>query len=339
MKQLPFSQKGFSLIEMMIAVTLSLIIIMSVTSAYVAGSEANKTMTQRTELQQDARFAFATISRDLRMAGSFGCALPNSTLTTLTFPDINNNSSATSPWQKFAMDTIGIQLVNSNTWTGAVADFTPQGQMLIIQYGADDIDAILATTGTTVNTITSVIPLGRTSITNAPVLAATNCQQLNLFPRIGNLSGNTYTVTPTGLTVPVSGTSTNSQWSLMRLVSVGYIVGEYKGKQGLYLFEMGNGGIIEGPKKIAANVQTMDIEFGIQNCVPGVSNDISTQFFTETSVPDWKKIGIIRLTLKMTRDALYTSSAGIETIGPKEFIYSTTVTLRRENLCMTQTVS
>jgi type IV pilus assembly protein PilW len=67
-------QRGVSLIELMIAMTLGLVVIAAVGYVYVTGTVGYRVQDGQSRMQEDARFIIETVSRDVRMAGYFGCA-------------------------------------------------------------------------------------------------------------------------------------------------------------------------------------------------------------------------------------------------------------------------
>lgn len=66
-------QQGLSLIELLIALALSLAVMAGLASVYVAASQTFRFQQTTGRLQEDAVFALDSISRDLRMAGYAGC--------------------------------------------------------------------------------------------------------------------------------------------------------------------------------------------------------------------------------------------------------------------------
>lgn len=66
-------QRGLSLIELMISLTLSLAVMAGLASVYVAVKQTFRFQENTGRLQEDAVFALDSISRDLRMAGYAGC--------------------------------------------------------------------------------------------------------------------------------------------------------------------------------------------------------------------------------------------------------------------------
>lgn len=337
MRQVP--SRGFTLIELMISITLSLLVLTGVLGAYLAGSRANQSMMRRVEIQQDARFALSGLTREIRMAGTFGCALPNPATGSLPLNDYFP-ASGSSKWQHFASQTIGIrqESASGSAWlAGSGADFTPSGNVLIIQYGTGNTDVrpVMDASGTKINSFSTTLSSERPQIASAAVLALTNCQRLVFYPNTGRLAGNQFTLSPNG-GLPLTNTDMNTRWELMRLVTLVYAVGTYQDQQGLYLFELDEDGQWQGPKQIAAGVTDLNILFGLQQCKPGTTEDANTQYFSagQLSDEDWRKVGMLRLTLNLQRN--------VDVAGASSTIqrsYSTTVVLRRENLCMLQSAS
>ncbi len=67
-------QRGITLIELLIALALSLAVLIGISSVYIAVKQSFRFQENTGRLQEDANFALDTISRELRMAGFAGCA-------------------------------------------------------------------------------------------------------------------------------------------------------------------------------------------------------------------------------------------------------------------------
>ncbi len=65
--------KGFTLVELMVAITISSIIMLGVVSLYSASRKGQKTNESLARIQENLRFAADMISKDIRMAGYAGC--------------------------------------------------------------------------------------------------------------------------------------------------------------------------------------------------------------------------------------------------------------------------
>lgn len=72
--------QGFSLVELLVAVTIGLIILSGVVNV-VLGTKANKEQQDEiTFIQDNARFVVETLSNEIRMAGYMGCASPSTAM-------------------------------------------------------------------------------------------------------------------------------------------------------------------------------------------------------------------------------------------------------------------
>lgn len=66
-------QRGLSLVELLIALALSLVVLVGLSSVYVAVKQSFRFQETTGRLQEDGAFALDFISKDLRMAGYAGC--------------------------------------------------------------------------------------------------------------------------------------------------------------------------------------------------------------------------------------------------------------------------
>jgi type IV pilus assembly protein PilW len=123
--------RGYSLVELMVALTISLIILAGVASIFASSRSTYQTDEGLARLQENARFAMDFMNREVRMAGYFGC-LRDST-------KVYNNVSAgggfpnnfTMPLQGFEYNgtgqgtTYSATAPNPNPSGIAVANWTP----------------------------------------------------------------------------------------------------------------------------------------------------------------------------------------------------------------------
>jgi prepilin-type N-terminal cleavage/methylation domain-containing protein len=66
----PKSQRGFSLLELMVASSIGLIVILAMTSLFKSGMDATFVVTQRAETQQNMRSAIELMTKDISLAGA-----------------------------------------------------------------------------------------------------------------------------------------------------------------------------------------------------------------------------------------------------------------------------
>src|SRR5690242_20585069 len=67
------SAKGFTLVELMIALTLGLVVVGSVISVMLANKRTYRSNEALSQIQESARTAFELLARDARQAGVNGC--------------------------------------------------------------------------------------------------------------------------------------------------------------------------------------------------------------------------------------------------------------------------
>lgn len=70
----PRCVRGFSLVELMVAITIGLLVMAAIVTVMVSSKKNYTVQDSLARLQENARFAVDFIARDLRMAGYFGCA-------------------------------------------------------------------------------------------------------------------------------------------------------------------------------------------------------------------------------------------------------------------------
>jgi type IV pilus assembly protein PilW len=65
--------RGFGLIELMIALVLSLIVVLGVVQIFIAAKNTYVSQSAAAVMQEDARFALSKMIQEIRMVGMFGC--------------------------------------------------------------------------------------------------------------------------------------------------------------------------------------------------------------------------------------------------------------------------
>ncbi|MDH5445376.1 MAG: PilW family protein [Gammaproteobacteria bacterium] len=70
----PDLQHGLSLIEMMVALAVSAILLLGVTTVYTSSKRSYQVTEEFSDIQENARFALHFLSRNIRMAGFTGCS-------------------------------------------------------------------------------------------------------------------------------------------------------------------------------------------------------------------------------------------------------------------------
>lgn len=128
--QSPHEQAGLSLVEIMIAVTLSLVLIAGIIQIYAGNKQTNTLQSDLVQLQDSVRFSLELLSRDLRMADSAGCIR----LDAARASNRVNNMLTTTPAVLSAGGIQGWEAANTGTGTSATlsnVDLFSQGRVTV----------------------------------------------------------------------------------------------------------------------------------------------------------------------------------------------------------------
>ncbi len=185
-------QYGLSLIELMLAMVIGLTIIASAVTVFSGSRRSSDLNSALTEIQDNARFAMDTISRELRMAGFQGCV------------DINTSTAKvlanTAPTDNYFNTSATASLIQQDgTWSpaaplgfnipaaDAVGAPVPGTHALSVQFGSPSTFTFqpMATPNSDV-----VLNAANSGLVNGDLVLISNCQVADIFS-ITNADGAT----------------------------------------------------------------------------------------------------------------------------------------------------
>lgn len=184
----PYSpgQRGFSLVEIMVAVTLSVILMSGVMQIYLPSKQSFRMQESLSRVQENGRFALEFLSRDIRMADFWGCANIDNVTNSLDpaggagYVDFSAGGLA-------ATDNNGLNGSDTITLRGAYGTsltLLPNGAA---GYGPQTSSVITTTTDNGLN--------------QCDILLVANCSQADIFQETGaNPNGSGQIVHNTGAT-------------------------------------------------------------------------------------------------------------------------------------------
>lgn len=293
--RLSIRNAGFTIIEFLVASSLAIIVIMAAGGTYFMTRKLNHSAQQRLDIQQNLRNAALQITRDARLAGSFGCYSTGNDATIvsdITAPDFSAVTTTEVVLDANKAEGFGIY---KGTYKSMPTLFFIYGQ------GETGITRVNGLTNANTNNIT-----GLTLASGS----GNNAQNKNLDPLRQTINGGGFIVlsscrsayalrTPrlNGDNLPVS--LTNAQLStqdsgtiaISKLHAVAYSFNQ-AGKQ-VFRMELGNNGQWQEPQLISKGINGMDIGFGYtQNCPASFSDAASTtaETFTFSNTTAEKKL-------------------------------------------------
>lgn len=212
MNSRPFLPKGFTLIELMIAMAAGLVLLAAVYSVFLVQNKELRKQEQITEMQQNARMAMEMMSRDLMMAG-YGPKSLTSPLTRCTGATPTTKPSS-SPYSCLGIVVANAGFISFSADLNGNGNLTEEGENLMYdryQSGADSANYALGRTsnGTKQPVVDHVSALAFTYL-DAGGTATTDLSlirkiQVSITTRTANVdpnTGNYRTFTLTSMVTP-----------------------------------------------------------------------------------------------------------------------------------------
>lgn len=313
--------KGFSLIELMVSLTIGLVIVVAAMSAYIGASGASKMTEAQSRMNEDAQAALSVITQQLRMAGNNPYQANRTTLSSRN-PVYGTTTFTTSP------GTFTLSAFNIRGCDGTFSDVT----------SATNIDSLTCGGGTTTlaDSIAINYEADRFNTIDTTAGQPTDC--------LGNaLATITATFPATTPTTALSGTYT--------VADNRFYVGTSTAIVTPSLYCKGNGGA-STPQPLVENIENMQLTYGTVSAtatgttatVAGylTADEVNTQTnLASLPVADrWSKVLSVRICIVVRSEgfvapdaasAKYMNCEGTLVTAPDLRLrraYSTTVSLR-----------
>lgn len=332
-------QAGVGLVEIMVAVTLSLILMAGLIHVYTGNKQTYRIQESLSRLQENGRFALDFITRDLRSAGFLGCA-GTSTKT------INGlNGAATFTWN-FASP------IGGSEWTGGtwlplpdptINSPTPlSGDVLTIRRSLGNPVQVVAHPGTN--------PAGSAAIAVAPghdlqpadVVMVTDCTDAAIFNITGITANGTNDdiVHAAGAGPPDNasqalGKDYTTAGAIVKLMtSTYYVANGASGRPALFRQDGA-----AAAQELVEGVEDMQVLYGIDTD----NNRTPNQYMTANNVTNWGNVvsAEVRLLLQTLDDNLapqanqqYTFN-GVTSVSPDLRLrrtFTNTISIRNRTL-------
>lgn len=258
----PVNARGLTLIELMVAVAVSLILFLGISQIFISNKRAYRVQDDSSNIQESARFATGILMQDLRRAGYYGGNANVEDITgTLGVVAPTNTCPTNTSWARMLEWPI-TGLDNGNAYA-CVGNYV-QGDIVVTRYTrGNNIDNVTMAANPTRLYVRSSLFEGR------------------LFAGADAAANN------------VAETPNTAQ----ELVSYAYYVGNTgractDGSPILALFResLDATGVPNNAEEIAANVENLQVQYGIDN-----NDDLITDVYVDAgAVADWTTINSVR---------------------------------------------
>ncbi len=300
LKPYPFRLAGFSLVELMVALTLSLVLMGAIAQSFISSKQSHKMREQVALLTENGRYATESLQRDIRMAGYSGCR---------TLDSLQPNIIANSP-PNFSTSNDSLQGFESGAgWTNPTSNTYLAGtDVITINRAAGQGVQLTGNMGTTdANIQIGSNPYGFQA---GDVLLITDCESADLF-RASSIVQAIDSVTIAHASTANTDNNLSSLYqddaTITKFSSNTYFVGtNVSGGTSLYMIPFESTVAIE----LVPNVQDLQLQYSIDT-----NNDqIADDYIDASSVANWQEvIGVNIGLLQYTTDNIV--------VEPQAFVF------------------
>lgn len=267
------TQRGYTLIELMIALTIGAFLTGGLLQLYIGSKRSYNVQTVLSELQEVGRYTLTSMVADIRMAGFMGCGAATGVVNVL------NGASAN--WE-----------INAETalrgFEGGVSTFPADFSSDVIS-GTDAITILRAVPDDNyvvqahVPATATITLKAQHDLQQSEILAITDCLNTSVFQMTNANAASTATTiqhsnagtTPgnctTGLGSPLDCSTTagtayqyDTDAFVMRIISRAYYIGTgASGRNALFRLDTNNNGALGAPVELAEGVQDMQLVYGV----------------------------------------------------------------------------
>ena len=246
-------QRGMTIIELLLAMAISLLLSIIVIQVYLGSKQSYRMTEALSHLQENGRFALEILSTELRLAGYQGCGDPE-----VVEPNIISNTAIATSDSLFDTALRGFE-TSSSGWTSASTDLPSSfesevlasSDVIAVRYGDEPV-AVVNDTGTAI-----VAASNPGNIAVGDVAMVGDCTSADIFP-VSSASGNSFSYS----TALGSTYGTNAE--LMAFISRVFYVGDTgrtndAGDSIFALYQRNTDGSID---ELIEGVETMQILYG-----------------------------------------------------------------------------
>ena len=303
------SQQGLSLVELMVSLLLGLMITGAIIMVFISNKQSYRYNDNLARLQENARFAFEILGRDLREAAGIPCGSHLSVANALNNPAANWWSDWSEGIEGFAATDTSFPIATGTDVLNRVA-----GTAALISRTAtlSETHRVVAHTASSAS-----IQLGTTAhgVVSGDLLLICDFSQAAIF-QVSNASAASATITHNtgagspgncskGLGYPTdcsSATGNPKSFAANGVIaklsaSAWYVGNNSRGGRSLYRVSVSNNGGTLGTvtEEVVEDVQNLQLEYLIKD----PSGNLATDYVTADTVADWSSVIAARMVLTL----------------------------------------
>jgi type IV pilus assembly protein PilW len=172
--------RGFSIVELMVAVAISLLLLTGVVAIFVSSKSSYETNERFSRIQENGRFALDAIITDLRSSGFVGCARQPTYLST------SLRNPTTLQWNFLGGPVMGFEATGTNTWAPAmdasIASPSSGSDVLVVRVPVRERVSLLLSADTGAATNPLQVAAGSTGgIQTGDIAMVYSCEAISVF--------------------------------------------------------------------------------------------------------------------------------------------------------------
>ncbi len=333
-------QTGFTMVELMVAMALSLVLLAGVGQIFVSSKQTYRSQEANSRLQESGRTATTLLQRDIRPAGFQGCRSMN-----VITPAVVANSPI--PVIDASSVVTGYE-GSGGSWSpalpGALGTVTSGTDVITIQRASECGANLTANMGSVDGDIQINFP-NACNFTADEVLVISDCTNVDIF-RVGSISS---TVTAQIIEHDNSSNSVNTSANLsktydddadiMKFSSLTYFIAAGSdGQPSLWRFDNTSAAAASvNPVELVSDVADMQIEYG-QDSASG--DQVPDFYVAADNVTDWASVISVRISILVqtqannisTQAQTYTYNRASVTAPDRRIhrVFTTTISLRNK---------
>lgn len=335
-------QRGLSLIELMISITIGLILLAGVLSIFLSSKVTYFTNEKTARLQENGRVALDLVTHDVRAAGYMGCAR--------AVPFTNALNGPTAMLWNYAVPLQGYESDNSISWLPAIAAGTlnpapiASSDVIVTRVPVRDGRALRVESNFASLTSDPVVPASAT-IQRGTIMMITDCESSSVFQVTGYSAGSIAHAVGAG----TPGNATDDLGYLYEagsrvipLTTVAYYLANdpATGEPGLFR----QTGTTQPADLLIEGVEAMQVAYAVDT----TGDRVADVYRAASLVTNWDNVLSVKIALLIrsaeegtARDAkpyqLLPAAVGGRTFGPyndrrMRMVFTTTVALRNRAL-------
>jgi type IV pilus assembly protein PilW len=324
-------QQGVTLVELMIAVVISSIVLIGVGTVYITSKRAYLVQEEYGRMQENARFAFDFLTRDIRQAGYAGCnpSINNLLNTSAGNADLFDFANAiygweynnTGPGDSFAITTSApAPSSDAGDWSdhngrdlhGTIAGNAMAGSDVIVVKSAREIPNLIPDSNTPPGA-SAISFSGATGVKQGEIVMLSDCRKADVFMN-GNTASATSLNRPNGCggftpcNVNPSSANFSHQYKdtdsrIIRTTSRAYFIGRgASGQPALFRIDYDQGTGAANAQELVEGVENMQILYG-EDLTPNNGSFEANQYVTFDNVSNLSNVVSVRISLLMRTGA------------------------------------